>query len=74
MKMVNYELAQAHIADLKALNPPEAAWQRAGLRETLGVWWPFLKKPAPKVAPAYRAELLRQEWMVVSEPVNTPRC
>jgi len=75
MEMMNYELAKARIADLKALkNPTKTAWQGAGLWETLGGWWQSLKKPGGKVEPAYRAELLRQEWMIVGEPLNNTKC
>jgi hypothetical protein len=75
MEMMNYELAQAHIADLKALkNPAKATWQGAGLWESFSGWWQSLKKPALKVSPAYRAELLRQEWVVTGEPLKNPKC
>ena len=77
MEMMNYELAQARIADLKALKtPPKMAWQGAGLWETISGWWQSLpiKKSAQSVSPAYRAELLRQEWVVSGKPLNKTKC
>lgn len=74
MEMLNYELGQTRIADLKALkNPLKAAWQGAGLWESLGGWWQSLRKPAALVSSAYRAELMRQEWMVNGETVKSAK-
>jgi hypothetical protein len=79
MDLMNYELSQARIATLKALRhprqSPEAAWQRASLWETVTGWWQALKNKTArkKVAAAYRAELMRQEWMVERAPVKEPK-
>ena len=64
MEMLNYDLGQVRIAELKAFkNPPQAAWHPAGLWENLSGWWQSLtaRRAARKISPAYRAELLRQE-------------
>jgi len=72
MEMMNYEMAQARIADLKALRHPRPTQATVGfsLRDTLVGWWHSIQAPASKAPAAYRAELLRQEWMVKSEPAN----
>lgn len=77
MDMMRYELIQGHIADLKALkNQPKTAMQGTGLWESLKDWWQSLtfKEPAQEVSPSYRTELMRQEWMVASEPLNNTKC
>lgn len=79
MEFMKYELAMARIAELKALkNPTRANWQTATLGETVSGWWQALtrKQTAPAVPANYRAELMRQEWMVADEreSVNNTRC
>jgi len=75
MEMMNYELAQARIADLRALRNPQQTQDtpRFSFRDTLGGWWHAFRTPARKVPAAYRAELIRQEWMVKCEPANKTR-
>lgn len=81
MQMLNYELAKERIAALKALRnpqqPPGEAWQRASLLETISGWWQSLRARAShkKVAVAYRAELMRQEWLVDLDraPLKEPK-
>ena len=76
MHMMNYELAQTRIADLKALRHPQ---QTSEIRpefsfwNTLSGWWQSFRTPTPKIPAAYRAELMRQEWMVKGEPVKEPK-
>lgn len=69
MELVKYDLAIAHINDLKALRNPACNYgQGEGLWKTLAAWLKSFKKPSRKVSAAYRAELLRQEWVVSGDP------
>lgn len=74
MEFMKYELAQARINELKALRHPQQRQETAGFsfQDALAGWWQAFRAPAAKakVAAAYRAELMRQEWMVNSEPAN----
>jgi hypothetical protein len=79
MDFMNYELSQARIATLKALRHPrqlpQEAWPRISLGEAVtGLWQTLKNKTArKKVTAAYRAELMRQEWMVERAPVKEPK-
>ncbi len=79
MYLMNYELSQERIVALKALRHPhlqsKEAWPRISAGAAITGWWQTLKTKATrnKVAAAYRAELMRQEWMVERAPVKEPR-
>lgn len=77
MQMMNYDLAQARIADLKALRHPQQQTQQVqpefSFWNTFTGWWQSFRIPARKIPAAYRAELMRQEWMVNCEPVKEPK-
>jgi hypothetical protein len=76
MDFMKYDLALDHINDLKALrNQRKVTAQKISLRESLASWWKSLNNPPRKVSAAYRAELLRQEWVVSSgEPLKQTEC
>lgn len=75
MDFMKYDLAKDHINDLKALRSErKVTVPSAGLWDNLVSWWKSVKNPAPKVSAAYRAELLRQEWVVSGETVNQTKC
>ncbi|MDB5078403.1 MAG: hypothetical protein JWP00_327 [Chloroflexi bacterium] len=77
MQMMNYDLAKERIAVIKALRNPQAlpheTWPMVLLLESLTGWWQSLTTPRRKVSAAYRAELMRQEWLVESSPVQEPK-
>ena len=77
MREMNYELAQARIADLKAMRHPQQQTQQFrpefSFWNTFTGWWQSFRTPARKAPVVYRAELMRQEWMVNSEPVKEPK-
>ena len=75
MDFMKYDLALDHINDLKSLRSQrKVTMQRTNLGESLVSWWKSLKTPPRKVSAAYRAELLRQEWVVSGETVKQTEC
>lgn len=75
MDFMKYDLALDHIDGLKCLrSQSKVTMQRTSLRESLGSWWKSLKTPPRKASAAYRAELLRQEWVVSSESLKQTEC
>ncbi|MBN9392104.1 MAG: hypothetical protein J0I20_28965 [Chloroflexi bacterium] len=75
MDFMKYDLALDHINDLKALrNRCKITMLKTSLRENLVSWWKSLNHRPRKVSAAYRAELLRQEWVVGGETLKQTEC
>jgi hypothetical protein len=75
MDFMKYDLALDHINNLKALRSQhKVTMQKTSWGESLVSWWKSLNNPPRKVSAAYRAELLRQEWVVRGETLKQTEC